>query len=92
MQTLSFRPTTTASGVTPGVQKGSLDLQPTTHKARPSGGTVQQQASKPTQVAVTPTSVSAAAATAAASSFSSLSSSSCSPSSSAAADALVIAT
>lgn len=53
MQTLSFRPTTTASGVTPGVQKGSLDLQPSTHKARPSGATVQQQASRPAQVAVT---------------------------------------
>ena len=53
MQTLSFRPTTTASGVTPRVQKGSLDLQPSTHKAHPSGGTVQQQAFKPTQVAVT---------------------------------------
>ena len=53
MQTLSFRPTTTASGVTPGVQKGSLDLQPSSHKARPSGATVQQQASKPAQVAVT---------------------------------------
>ena len=52
MQTLSFRPTTTASGVTPRVQKGSLDLQPSTHKARPSGATVQQQASKPAQVAV----------------------------------------
>lgn len=53
MQTLSFRPTTTASGVTPGVQKGSLDLQPSSHKPRPSGATVQQQVSKPAQVAVT---------------------------------------
>ena len=52
MQTLSFRPTTTASGVTPGVQKGSLDLQPSTDKGRLRGATVQQQASKPAQVAV----------------------------------------
>ena len=50
MQTLSFRPTTTANGAPPGAQKATLDLQPSAHKARPSSATVQQQRSGPAQV------------------------------------------
>ncbi|DBA95844.1 hypothetical protein WJX77_010833 [Trebouxia sp. C0004] len=47
MQTLSFRPST--SGPPSTVRKGSLDLQPSSAKARPSSATVQQQRPASTQ-------------------------------------------
>lgn len=40
-QTLSFKPTT-VSGQLPGPQRSALLLQPSAHKARPSGGSVLQ--------------------------------------------------
>ena len=60
MQTLSFRPTTTTSGAPPGVQKGSLDLQPSSMKARPSSATVQQRRPAQVQIAQTVLSLQAA--------------------------------